>query len=111
MNQYVLLMMGGAEGGSSTTSIIFFALFFVVLYFFMIRPQTKKAKEQKLFLNEIKVGDKIVTIGGVHGKIIKSDEDTYVIEVEDNNKLRIEKSVISLELTKAKMNRIQQGTK
>lgn len=88
-------------GGFDYTTIGFFVLFFLILYFFMIRPQSKKAKEQKSFLNEIKVGDRIVTISGVHGKIVKIDEETYLIEVDTNTKVRIEKSVISLDFTKA----------
>lgn len=101
---------GGAESGSGFTTIGFFILFFVILYFFMIRPQTKKAKDQKNFLNELKSGDKIVTVGGIHGKIVKVDDDTYLIEVDANTKLRIEKSVVSLDFTKAMMDRKgQQG--
>lgn len=100
---------GDASGSSSWMSIAFFVLFFLILYFFMIRPQSKKAKDQKNFLNEIKVGDKIVTIGGVHGKILKVDDDTYLIEVDSNTKLRIEKSVISLDFTRAMLARKQQA--
>ncbi len=107
----ILMPTSGAEssGSSSFMSIAFFVLFFLILYFFMIRPQSKKAKEQKSFLTEIKVGDKIVTIGGVHGKILKVDEDTYLIEVDTNTKVRIEKSVISLDFTKAVAARKQQS--
>lgn len=71
----------------------------------MIRPQSKKAKEQKIFLSEIKVGDYIVTIGGIHGKILRVDDETYLVEVDSNTKLRIEKSVISLDMTKAMLAR------
>lgn len=74
----------------------------------MIRPQSKKAKDQKNFLTEIKAGDKIVTIGGVHGKILKVDDDTYLLEVDSNTKVRIEKSVISLDFTKAMLARKNQ---
>lgn len=98
-----------ASGASSFMSIAFFVLFFLILYFFMIRPQSKKAKEQKAFLTEIKVGDKIVTIGGVHGKIVKVDDDTYLLEVDTNTKVRIEKSVISLDFTRAMRERKQQA--
>ncbi len=97
-----------ASGSSSWMSIAFFVLFFLILYFFMIRPQSKKAKEQKNFLSDIKVGDKIVTIGGVHGKILKVDEDTYLIEIDTNTKVRIEKSVISLDFTRAMLARKNQ---
>lgn len=98
-----------SSGSSSIVSIGFFVLFFLILYFFMIRPQSKKAKEQKLFLNEIKAGDKIVTIGGVHGKILKVDEDTYLVEIDTNTKIRLEKSAISLDNTRAVLARKQQS--
>lgn len=110
--QFLILMApasGEASSGSGFTTIGFFLLFFVILYFFMIRPQTKKAKEQKNFLTELKTGDKIVTIGGVHGKIVKVDDDTYTIEVDSNTKLRIEKAVVSLEYTKAMLARKSQS--
>lgn len=98
---------GDASGGQAWTSIIFFGLFFIVLYFFMIRPQTKKAKEQKVFVTEIKAGDKIVTISGVHGKVVKVEEETYLIEIDTNAKIRIEKSAVSMDYTKAMLNRKQ----
>lgn len=98
-----------SSGSSSFMSIAFFVLFFFILYFFMIRPQSKKAKEQKNFLSEIKQGDKVVTISGVHGKILKVEDDTYLIEVDNNVKLRIEKTVISLEMTRNMMARKQQN--
>ncbi len=71
------------------------------MYFFMIRPQTKKAKEQKNFIAEVKKGDKVVTAGGIHGKVAKVNDDTFLIEVDGGTKLKVEKSVISLEFTKA----------
>ena len=77
------------------------ALVMVVMYFFMIRPQTKKAKDQKNFINEIKKGDKVVTIGGIHGRVAKVNDDTLLVEVDGTTKLKIEKSVISMEFTKA----------
>ena len=100
---------GEASGASNIMSIAFFALFFLILYFFMIRPPSKKAKEQKSFLSEIKAGDKVVTIGGVHGKIVKVDDDTYLLEIDSNVKVRIEKSVISLDYTRAMLARKQQA--
>ena len=107
---YILLMTGGGDsGGSMTTSLIFFGLFFVILYFFMIRPQTKKAKDAKVFASEIKAGDKIVTISGVHGKIIKVEDDTYMLEIDANTKIRIEKSAVSMDMTRALAARKQQS--
>ncbi len=72
-------------------------LIIVVFYFFMIRPQLKKTKEQKKFRENIKVGDKIVTIGGIHGKISDIQDTTFMITVEGGVKLKIEKSAISLD--------------
>ncbi len=72
-------------------------LIIVVFYFFMIRPQLKKTKEQKKFRENIKVGDKIVTIGGIHGKISDVGETTFMITVEGGVKLKIEKSALSMD--------------
>ncbi len=72
-------------------------LIMVVFYFFMIRPQMKKAKDQKKFRENIKKGDKIITIGGIHGKIIDVQDTTFLIEVEGGNRLKIEKSAVSME--------------
>ncbi len=66
----------------------------VVMYFFMIRPQMKKQKELKKFRENLSVGDKVVTIGGIHGKILAIDESTILISAE-SGKLRLDKSAIS----------------
>lgn len=103
ITQFILLYGGSAEGGQGGGSsfFIFLGLFFVIIYFFMIRPQQKKAKDQRNFLANIQKGDKVVTIGGIHGKIVSVHDDSYLIEVDTNTKLKIEKSVISLEFTRA----------
>jgi len=81
--------------------MIFMVLIVVVFYFFMIRPQQKKAKDQKKFIDEVKVGDKVVTIGGVHGRVAELEDDTFVLEVERGARIRFSKSAISMESTKA----------
>ncbi|MDQ3072029.1 MAG: preprotein translocase subunit YajC [Bacteroidota bacterium] len=91
---------GGEEGGNPFQMLIMFALIFVVFYFFMIRPQQKKAKEQRNFKDTLQKGDKVVTIGGVHGKIQEIREATMIVDVGGGMKLEIEKSAISLELTR-----------
>ena len=63
----------------------------------MIRPQLKKSKDQKKFREAIAKGDKIVTIGGIHGKIIELQDTTFIIEVEGGHKLKIEKSAVSMD--------------
>ncbi len=80
-----------------------FLLMFVVVYFFMIRPQQKKAKQEKEFEAGLKVGDKIITKSGLHGKVSEMAETTVVIETM-SGKLKMERSAISLELT-ASMNK------
>jgi preprotein translocase subunit YajC len=63
----------------------------------MIRPQAKKAKESKKFKSAIAKGDRIVTIGGIHGKVKEANEKTLLIETEGSNRLRIERSAVSME--------------
>lgn len=82
-------------------TIVPMVLIMVVFYFFMIRPQMKKAKEHKKLIGELKIGDKIVTTAGIHGKIVGSNETTFLIEVEGGTKIRFDKSAISLDATKA----------
>jgi preprotein translocase subunit YajC len=72
-------------------------LIIVVFYFFMIRPQLKKAKDQKKFRENIKVGDKVVTIGGIHAKISEVQDTTFIITVEGGVKLKIEKNAVSMD--------------
>ncbi len=81
-------------------NIFLFGLIAVVFYFFMIRPQVKKQKDQKKYVNELKKGDRVVTTAGIHGRIIDVAETTFLVEV-DNGKIRFDKSAISLEASKA----------
>jgi preprotein translocase subunit YajC len=90
-----------ASQGSGWTSFIPIIGIFIVFYFFMIRPQQKKAKDQKKFIDEIKKGDYVVTIGGAHGEIAELEGDTFILEVEKGGRIRFNKSAISLEATKA----------
>ncbi len=77
-----------------------FLLMFVVIYFFMIRPQQKKAKNEKEFESALKVGDKIITKSGLHGKVSELAETTVVIETM-SGKLKMERSAISMEMSAA----------
>jgi preprotein translocase subunit YajC len=76
-------------------------LIIVVFYFFMIRPQMKKAKDHKKFVAELKKGDKVITLSGIHGKIVDLNDTTFLIEVESGTKIRFEKSAVSLEASLA----------
>jgi preprotein translocase subunit YajC len=89
-----------AQGSGAMSQLVMILLIIVVFYFFMIRPQMKKAKQEKLFKEGLVKGDKVVTIGGVHGKIIEVNDTTFMIEVDTNVKLRVEKTAVSAEATK-----------
>ena len=82
-------------GGGGSVQLIFFALIFVVMYFFMIRPQVKKQKRENKFRSELKKGDQIITIGGVHGKIIEVKESSVILE-NYGVKIKVEKSAIAM---------------
>jgi preprotein translocase subunit YajC len=79
-------------------SLLPFLLMFVVIYFFMIRPQQKRAKQEKEFESSLKVGDRIITKSGLHGKIAEVSEGTIVIETM-SGKLKMERSAISMEMS------------
>jgi preprotein translocase subunit YajC len=98
----IFLMMDPQGKGSSSMSLIFMGMMILVFWLFMIRPQAKKAKQQKTFINDLKRGDKVVTIAGIHGTINKVNEDgTISLEVSPGSYLKIEKSSISLEMSAA----------
>jgi len=95
MNTLFLLEAPPLGGGSGM--FIMIALIIVVFYFFMIRPQQKKQKQMQSFREALKKGDKIVTIGGIHGKITSVDETTFTIEVEDGVKFKIDKAAVAVD--------------
>lgn len=96
MNQMIILMAGGQGGQGGIMSFLPLIAIVVVFYFFMIRPQMKKAKDQKKYIEALKKGDKILTIGGIYGKIVEVKEDgTMIMEVEDGTKMKISKNAVS----------------
>jgi preprotein translocase subunit YajC len=95
----ILLQLGGIS--PQYTQYIMFGLIFVVFYFFMIRPQIKKQKDQKKYVEELKKGDKVVTTAGIHGKVIEINDIFVVVEVDKDVKIKFDKSAISLEASKA----------
>lgn len=96
MNLLSILLMTPPEGQSQSGFMSFLPLILiiVVFYFFFIRPQMKKSKEQRKFREELKKGDNIITLGGIHGKVLQIDETTVTIETEGQGRLKIEKSAI-----------------
>lgn len=88
----------GPFGGMS--SLIFMGMIMLVFWMFFIRPQAKKAKQQKLFIDDLKKGDKVVTIAGIHGRINRvNDDGTIDLEINPGSYIKMERSSISLEMT------------
>jgi preprotein translocase subunit YajC len=82
-------------GGQLVTMLVTFGLIIVVFYFLVIRPQNKKKKDAAKMLENIKKGDKVVTIGGMHGTVESAREDAVVLKVDDNVKVKFSKSAIA----------------
>jgi preprotein translocase subunit YajC len=89
-----------SKGGFDPSLLVTMGAAFLVMYFFMIRPQQKKQNDQKKFLSEMKKGDQVVTIGGLHGKIHEMDEMTIQLEVDRGMRLKFDRSAISMEGSK-----------
>ncbi len=96
MQTLLLAMQAAGQGQSFVSTLIFFALIFVVFYFMILRPQQKRQKEREKMLTAVKKGDKIVTSGGIHGKVTSVDEKTVLVEVDNNVTLKMEKSAVSV---------------
>jgi len=88
-----------AAQGSSWSMWIMLALIFVVMWFFMIRPQRKQQKELQNFRDSLKKGDKVVTIGGIYGTVAEIKEDSVLIEVDNNVKIRVSKQALVKDFT------------
>ncbi len=81
-------------------NLIFIGGILLVFYFFMIRPQQKKQKDQKKFIEAVKKGDMVVSLGGIHGKVTAIDDNTVTVEVDRGARIKMEKSSISYEASK-----------
>jgi len=81
-------------GGGGTQMIVMMLLIVVVFYFFMIRPQSKKQKEIRKFRDGLQNGDKVITAGGIHGRIKEVKDDTILLEIAENVRIRVEKSSV-----------------
>src|ERR1700761_4813009 len=97
----IFLAAAAPDAGGGIGMFLPMILIIVVFYFFMIRPQVKKQKDQKKYVEELKKGDKVITNAGMHGKIAEVGDTTFLIETEGGHKIRHEKSSISLEASKA----------
>lgn len=95
MNELMYVVLTSQGGGKDQNPIMTFLpilLIIVVFYFFMIRPQMKKQKEAKQFRESLKRGDKVVTVGGIYGKINDIHEQTVTLEIADQVKIKVDKN-------------------
>ncbi len=86
---------GGGQGGNMWQTVFFFVLLIGVFYLFFIRPQMKRQKESRKYREGLQKGQKVITIGGLHGKIVEIQETTVTLEVENGVRMRFEKSAIA----------------
>ncbi|MFW5658001.1 MAG: preprotein translocase subunit YajC [Bacteroidota bacterium] len=91
---FILLMAPPQEGQNPLVSFLPLLLIILVFYFFMIRPQVKRQKELRSFRESLSKGDKVVTTGGIYGKIVELKETAAIVEVDANVKLKIDKSAL-----------------
>lgn len=90
-----------AAGGTNIMSFLPMVLIIVVFYFFMIRPQMKKQKEHKKYIEELDVNSKVVTTAGIHGRIVEVSDRTFLVDVGSGVRIRFDKSAVSLDASKA----------
>jgi len=96
----ILLQAQGAGNSGILGQVFLFGAIILIMYFFMIRPQQKKQKDAKNFIESIKKGDQVVTIGGIHGKVVSIEGETVTLELDRGFKIKVEKSAVSAEFSK-----------
>ena len=91
------LLLGASGGGDANPLAMFLPLIliFIVFYIFIIRPQKKKEDVRKKMIEAVQKGNRVITIGGVHGTVTQVDETSILVQVDNNTKLRVEKSALS----------------
>jgi len=97
MLEQVILLQG--EGGLGMMNLVMIAGIFIVMYFFMIRPQSKRQKEQQAFTEAIEKGDRVITAAGIHGKIINMVGTLVTLEISKGVNIKVEKDFISKDLS------------
>ena len=102
----------GSASGSLGMSLLPFLAIIVIFYFFLIRPQNKKQKETQKMLDALKKGDKVITIGGIHGTVSSVKENTVIVKVDDDCKLEFNRTAISsVELTEEEKAKLAEEAK
>lgn len=100
-NTFLTMAPQAPEGGNALMQFLPFLLIIVVFYFFMIRPQMKRQKELRKYREALKKGDKVITTGGIYGRVAEIKDDHVMMEIADNVKIRIDKSAIIMDMTDA----------
>lgn len=100
-NTFLTMAPQAAEGGNPLMSLLPFLLIIVVFYFFMIRPQMKRQKELRKYREALKKGDKVITTGGIYGRVSEIKDDHVMMEIADNVKIKIDKSAIIMDMSDA----------
>jgi len=94
MKLSILLEGSGSLLGGGSGSIVMIILLFVIMWFFLIRPQQKRQKEVEKQRAALKTGDKVVTSGGIHGKLKEINDSDYVVEIADGVKIKVDKASV-----------------
>jgi len=95
MNYIIAMAPQGDAGGSLFSTVIMFGLIIAIFYFLILRPQQKRQKERQALIDGTSKGDKITTIGGLHGTVVGIEDTTLLIQIADNVKVKIEKSAVA----------------
>jgi preprotein translocase subunit YajC len=102
MIKTMILLQGAQPGGNPMMSVFLMVGMFVVMYFFMIRPQAKRAKDQKKFAESMNSGEYVITTAGIHGTITRVNEDgSLQLEISRGTFVKMERTAVSMELTEA----------
>jgi preprotein translocase, YajC subunit len=92
---------GGQGGGGGLTMLLMLALIFVVMWLFMIRPQQKRQKELNNFRDNLKKGDKVVTVGGIYGTILEVNDNKVMLEIDKDVKIKVDKASLVKDFSEA----------
>lgn len=95
INMSFIPLLSASNSGALLSGVVPFILIIVIFYFFLIRPQNKKQKETEKMLKALKKGDKVITIGGIHGVVSSVKENTIIVKVDDNCKIEFNRTAIS----------------
>jgi len=100
-SSFLSLAPQAAEAGNPLMSLLPFLLIIVVFYFFMIRPQMKRQKELRKYRESLKKGDKIITTGGIYGKVVEVKDAQVIMEISEGVKIKIDKSAVIMDMSDA----------